>query len=120
MKQINLTEIDLKVLDIFLNNCSPCRYACAYPEMQGKYPEDCSKCQFTKDVWALKSKLFKEDTAQIDYLSNHNSGIPDIKDMNLDDVVRTQYHAHKNQKEAYKDAKRQYKISRKAFKRSLQ
>lgn len=28
---------------------------------------------------------------QIDYLSDHNSGIPDIKDMDLDEVMRTSY-----------------------------
>ncbi len=60
MKTITFTDIDIKVLGIFFDNCSPCRYGCVYPEMQGKYPEDCSECPFTKDVWELKKKIFKE------------------------------------------------------------
>ena len=60
MKTMILSDTDIKVLEIFLDNCNPCRCACAYPEMQGKYPEGCSGCQFTKDTRALKRKLFEE------------------------------------------------------------
>ena len=60
MKTITFSDTDIKVLGIFLDNCNPCRSGCAYPEMQGKYPEDCSECQFTKDVRELKKKIESE------------------------------------------------------------
>ena len=58
MKTVTLSETDIKVLGIFLDNCNPCRCGCAYPEMQGKCIEDCSECKFTKDVQKLEKKLF--------------------------------------------------------------
>ena len=60
MKTITLSDTDIKVLGIFLDNCNPCRCGCAYPEMQGKHPEDCSECQFSKDTWEVKKKIFRE------------------------------------------------------------
>lgn len=57
---VALSDIDLKVLRIFFDNCNPCRCSCAYPEMQGKYktPEDCLNCKFSKDVLKLEKKIF--------------------------------------------------------------
>lgn len=60
MKTITLSDTDIKVLEIFLDNCNPCRCGCAFPEMQSKHLEDCSECQFTKDRIELEKKIFGE------------------------------------------------------------
>ena len=58
-KTVELTETDLKVLNIYLWE-NPCSCGCAYEEIQKK-KIDCDDCPFTEDALKLREKLFEKD-----------------------------------------------------------